>query len=147
MTNYQKMNNIWGNFQSLSEFSWREGQRSGMFELGGVWGVSSSAELFLPFLLWQFPQLYNLNGKTTTSRPTTPRSNLRGHEWRLIRHLSLRWCPCRSWYFLTYSGKLTINARGDIPLSHENDVQCYNHTLMTPFDCAPSVAIGTYPLS
>lgn len=29
-----------------------------------------------------------------------------------------------------------------MPLQPGTDVQCYNHTLKTPFDCPPSVAIG-----
>lgn len=33
--------------------------------------------------------------------------------------------------------------RGDVPLQTGTDIQCYNHTLETPFDCPPSVAIGT----
>lgn len=45
------------------------------------------------------------------------------------------------------AGKLTINAKGDVPLVPGTDVQCYNYTLKTPFDCAPSVAIGTYFLT
>ena len=40
------------------------------------------------------------------------------------------------------AGKLSINMKGDVPLQPGNDIQCYNHTLMTPFDCSPDVAIG-----
>ena len=41
------------------------------------------------------------------------------------------------------AGKLSIHMKGDIPLVPGTDIQCYNHTLTTPFDCPPSVAIGT----
>lgn len=40
------------------------------------------------------------------------------------------------------AGKLTVSSASGIPLTSGTDIQCYNHTLVTPFDCAPSVAIG-----
>lgn len=42
------------------------------------------------------------------------------------------------------AGKLSINMKGDVPLQPGTDIQCYNHTLTSPFDCPPSVAIGMY---
>jgi hypothetical protein len=44
------------------------------------------------------------------------------------------------------AGSLTISAGADIALTEGQDIQCYNYTLVTPFDCAPSVAIGISPL-
>ena len=41
------------------------------------------------------------------------------------------------------AGRLTVSMKGEVPLQPGNDIQCYNHTLVTPFDCPPSVAIGT----
>lgn len=45
------------------------------------------------------------------------------------------------------AGKLSIHMKGDVALQPGNDIQCYNHTLTTPFDCPPSVAIGKYILT
>ena len=42
------------------------------------------------------------------------------------------------------AGRLTISSGDQISLQSNTDVQCYNHTLAQPFDCPPSVAIGTF---
>jgi hypothetical protein len=44
------------------------------------------------------------------------------------------------------AGSLTISSGGSIALIEGEDIQCYNYTLATPFNCSPSVAIGIYQL-
>lgn len=44
-------------------------------------------------------------------------------------------------YPLLYADSLTISAGGDINLQSSTDIQCFNYTLKTAFNCTPSIAI------
>ncbi len=89
---------------------------------------------------------YNCNGKTSPIHRYLPpfRDN---HPLTVVEMPSSQPFGCCFRYINLHSGSLTISASGQVPLKSGVDIQCYNYTLTSPFNCTPGVAIGIFILT